>query len=70
MRRVTVSNMCNAYAQLGARGTTVLFGSGDGGVSGIQNTNCTTFQPTFPSSCPLCVAIRFSTAYRANASFP
>lgn len=47
------SNLCNAYAQLGARGTTVLFGSGDGGVSGIQNTDCTTFQPTFPSTCPL-----------------
>ncbi|KAI0661167.1 peptidase S8/S53 domain-containing protein [Cubamyces menziesii] len=42
-------NLCNAYAQLGARGTTVLFASGDGGVSGIQPTkDCTTFTPTFP----------------------
>ncbi|KAI1785378.1 subtilisin-like protein [Ganoderma leucocontextum] len=42
------NNLCNAYAQLSARGTTNLFGSGDGGVSGIQTKNCTTFVPTFP----------------------
>ncbi|RPD78397.1 subtilisin-like protein [Lentinus tigrinus ALCF2SS1-7] len=51
------NNLCNAYAQLGARGTTVLFGSGDGGVSGIQNTDCTTFQPTFPSTCPFVTSV-------------
>ncbi|KAH9940543.1 subtilisin-like protein [Epithele typhae] len=51
------NNLCNAYAQLGARGTTVVFGSGDGGVSGIQNTSCTTFQPTFPSTCPFVTSV-------------
>ena len=42
--------------QLGARGTSVLFASGDGGVAGAdadQNPNCVTFVPTFPSTCPL-----------------
>lgn len=37
----------------------MLFGSGDGGVSGIQlefiTPQCTTFVPTFPSVCPLYV---------------
>ncbi|CDO72790.1 hypothetical protein BN946_scf184994.g43 [Trametes cinnabarina] len=52
------SNLCNAYAQLGARGTTVLFASGDGGVSGIQATqDCTTFLPTFPSTCPFVTSV-------------
>ena len=43
------STLCNAYMQLGARGTSVLYASGDGGVSGSQSENCTTFIPTFPS---------------------
>ncbi|KAI0644613.1 family S53 protease-like protein [Trametes meyenii] len=51
-------NLCNAYAQLGARGTTVLFGSGDGGVSGIQSTQgCSAFVPTFPSTCPFVTSV-------------
>ena len=45
--------MCDAYMQLGARGTSILFASGDGGVSGSQSQRCTTFIPTFPSGCPL-----------------
>ncbi|TBU22963.1 subtilisin-like protein [Dichomitus squalens] len=51
------NNLCNAYAKLGARGTTIIFGSGDGGVAGIQNQNCTTFVPTFPSSCPFVTSV-------------
>lgn len=58
--RAQRSALCTAYAALGARGVSVLFGSGDGGVSGIQpefiTPQCTTFVPTFPSVCPLCVA--------------
>lgn len=49
---------CNLFAQLGARGTTVLFSSGDDGVG--KNGTClsndgmnrTTFLPGFPASCP------------------
>ena len=53
------SMICNAYAQLGARGTTVIFSSGDGGVSGHKPEDSTfcdggrPFAPTFPSTCPL-----------------
>lgn len=44
--------LCNAYAQLGARGVSLIFSSGDGGVSGNHFEECTTFNPTFPSVCP------------------
>ncbi|KAI5118436.1 hypothetical protein M0805_009714 [Coniferiporia weirii] len=44
--------LCNAYMQLGSRGTSILFSSGDGGVAGIRSDSCTTFVPTFPSGCP------------------
>ncbi|KAH9910454.1 family S53 protease [Fomitopsis serialis] len=46
--------LCAAYAGLGARGVSVLFASGDGGVSGLHypEETCTTFIPTFPSGCP------------------
>ncbi|PIL33241.1 hypothetical protein GSI_04691 [Ganoderma sinense ZZ0214-1] len=57
-------NLCNKYAQLGARGVSLLFSSGDGGVSGAQRKNCTTFIPTFPSTCP------FITSVGASQGFP
>ncbi|KAF7985673.1 hypothetical protein HWV62_2219 [Athelia sp. TMB] len=50
-------NLCNAYMQLGARGTSILFSSGDGGVSGSQSQSCTTFIPTFPSTCPYVTSV-------------
>ncbi|KAI0676460.1 subtilisin-like protein [Trametes maxima] len=52
--------LCNAYAQLGARGTSVLFASGDGGVSGSQaNDACdgSAFLATFPATCPFITAV-------------
>ncbi|KAA1474739.1 family S53 protease [Dentipellis sp. KUC8613] len=51
------NELCNAYAQLGARGTSILFSSGDGGVSGGQSQSCTTFVPTFPSTCPFVTSV-------------
>ncbi|TFY82906.1 hypothetical protein EWM64_g1100 [Hericium alpestre] len=51
------NNLCNAYAQLGARGVSVLFSSGDGGVSGSQSQQCTNFVPTFPSGCPFVTSV-------------
>ncbi|KAI1786404.1 family S53 protease [Ganoderma leucocontextum] len=46
-------NLCHAYAQLGARGVSVIFSSADGGVSGLHlNNTCKSFLPTFPSGCP------------------
>lgn len=47
------SKLCHLYAQLGARGTTILFGSGDNGpgcATGKGKSNM--FSPTFPSNCP------------------
>ncbi|CAE7219215.1 unnamed protein product [Rhizoctonia solani] len=54
--------VCNSFAQLGARGVSVLFSSGDGGVgSGTCKTNDgtsrTRFQPIFPASCPYVTAV-------------
>ncbi|KIW11375.1 hypothetical protein PV08_10675 [Exophiala spinifera] len=50
--------VCNQFAQLGARGVTMLFASGDFGVgvdgtcySNVDNTTAM-FIPNFPSSCP------------------
>lgn len=49
--------------QLGARGTSVLFSSGDGGVSGQNFTSCPAsdpepeFVPTFPSGCPFVTSV-------------
>lgn len=49
-------SVCNSFAQLGARGSSVMFSSGDGGVGlGDCKTNdgknTTQFLPIFPSSC-------------------
>ncbi|KAJ6519101.1 family S53 protease [Mycena sanguinolenta] len=51
------TKLCNAYMGLGARGTSVLFSSGDGGVSGNQPQQCSTFQPSFPVGCPYLTAV-------------
>ncbi|KAK1142691.1 Tripeptidyl-peptidase sed2 [Aspergillus melleus] len=52
---------CNLFAQLGARGVSVIFSSGDSGAgeSCITNdgTNTTRFQPTFPASCPFVTSV-------------
>lgn len=47
--------------QLGARGTTILFSTGDGGVAGIRNDSCTTFVPTFPTGCPFITTVGATT---------
>ncbi|EMD36377.1 hypothetical protein CERSUDRAFT_156000 [Gelatoporia subvermispora B] len=59
--RSVANNLCNAYAQLGARGTSILFASGDGGVSGSQSASCQTFVPTFPSGCPFMTSVGATT---------
>ena len=48
--------VCALYAQLGVRGSSVLFSSGDFGVGGgdcatNDGRNVTQFQPSFPASC-------------------
>jgi tripeptidyl-peptidase-1 len=55
--------VCASFAQLGARGITLLFGSGDGGAGDIAGNNATKcvkndgnntprFLASFPASCP------------------
>ncbi|TBU28788.1 family S53 protease-like protein [Dichomitus squalens] len=55
------NTLCNAYAQLGSRGTSVLFASGDGGVAGSRSSDtCNadgSFVPTFPSGCPYITSV-------------
>ncbi|KAJ7650962.1 family S53 protease-like protein [Roridomyces roridus] len=54
------SKICSAYMALGARGVSVIWSSGDGGVHGHHDTlaDCnTTFIPLFPSSCPFITSV-------------
>ncbi|KAK7025066.1 family S53 protease [Favolaschia claudopus] len=51
------TKLCTAIASLGARGTSVLFASGDGGVEGGQAQQCSTFQVAFPAGCPFLTAV-------------
>jgi tripeptidyl-peptidase-1 len=53
MAASNANSLCNAFAQLAARGVSVIVASGDGGVAGSRpNNSCTAFVPTFPASCP------------------
>ncbi|KAI0371039.1 family S53 protease [Pilatotrama ljubarskyi] len=59
--RTYAMNICNnLYAQLGARGTSLLFASGDGGVG---HGDCTTFVPTFPNHCPFVTSVGATTGF-------
>ncbi|KAF9039632.1 subtilisin-like protein [Hymenopellis radicata] len=56
------SSVCELFAELGARGSTVLFSSGDSGVGGSDcttndGTNRVRFQPAFPAGCPFVTAV-------------
>ncbi|TFY61414.1 hypothetical protein EVJ58_g4521 [Rhodofomes roseus] len=57
------SKLCDEYAALGSAGITVLFASGDGGVSGVQSGSCTDFVPTFPAGCPYLTSVGGTTSY-------
>ncbi|KAJ6567945.1 family S53 protease [Mycena vulgaris] len=57
LTRPVANTLCNAYMQLGALGTSLIFSSGDGGVSGSQSQTCTNFIPTLPSDCPFVTSV-------------
>lgn len=67
---------CDAFAQLGARGVSLLFSSGDNGVGNDgacfsnNGTNAKTFLPSFPASCPYVTSVggTFKTAPEVVAS--
>jgi len=54
--RSYANSVCNLFAQLGARGVSVIFSSGDNGPGDTclsnDGKNTTTFVPEFPASCP------------------
>ncbi|KAH8982000.1 subtilisin-like protein [Lactarius hatsudake] len=53
--------VCYMFAQLGARGASVLFGSGD---DGVGKGDCTArFTPIFPATCPYVTAVGGSTSF-------
>ncbi|KAK5938961.1 hypothetical protein PMZ80_009154 [Knufia obscura] len=66
--------VCNTLAQLGARGVSVLFASGDAGVGGSgecysnDGRNASTFLPNFPSSCPYITSV--GGTYKFNPEVP
>lgn len=51
--------ICNVYAQLGARGISLIHDTNIFGVGIIDNQNniCTTFEPYFPATCPFVTAV-------------
>lgn len=61
--RSYATRVCNDMAQLGARGVSLLFASGDEGVgfsgccSSNDGTNRSSFLPEFPSSCPFVTSV-------------
>ena len=61
--------VCNLFAQLGARGSTVIFASGDGGLQdcsqGTGGTGTGQFIPTFPASCTCVVLSPLTNSTRA-----
>lgn len=52
---------CSLFAQLGARGVSVIFSSGDTGVGSACQTNdgknTTRFLPIFPAACPFVTSV-------------
>ncbi|KAI0015431.1 tripeptidyl-peptidase [Xylariomycetidae sp. FL0641] len=52
--------VCNMFMQLGARGVSILFSSGDSGPGGSctrEADDAPWFQPTFPAGCPYVTAV-------------
>ncbi|KAF7335731.1 Family S53 protease-like protein [Mycena venus] len=56
------TKICNGYMALGARGISVIFASGDGGICGGHDftpNDCpdNVFRPVFPASCPFVTSV-------------
>lgn len=63
------TKVCQAFAQLGARGVSLLFASGDAGVGDegycVSNngTDAATFLPSFPDGCPYVTSVGATTGF-------
>lgn len=66
---------CKQFAQLGARGVTLFFSSGDGGVGDdglcYSNADNTTYQflPNFPADCPYVTVVGATAGYPESAAW-
>ncbi|KAL7281195.1 hypothetical protein ACG7TL_004503 [Trametes sanguinea] len=54
------TKICSMYMQLGARGTSMLFASGD---SGVGQGSCKQFVATFPNHCPYVTSVGATTGF-------
>ena len=58
---IDANQTCSLFAQLGARGVSVIFSSGDTGVGSACQTNdgknTTRFLPIFPAACPFVTSV-------------
>ncbi|KAF9323679.1 hypothetical protein BG006_001243 [Podila minutissima] len=63
--------VCSGFAQLGAKGVTVIVASGDDGVGAGDCRTTILFQPMFPASCPFVTTVEATrgVAPEVEASF-
>jgi len=67
-------SVCHGFAQLGARGVSILFASGDSGVGTDgtcytnDGTNTTTFLASFPPTCPYVTAVGATTNFNPEVA--
>ncbi|KAI0536578.1 peptidase S8/S53 domain-containing protein [Xylaria digitata] len=66
-------SVCNLIAQLGSRGVTVIFSSGDSGTGSAclsnDGKNTTKFQPQYPASCPWVTSVGSTRYLNETATF-
>ncbi|KAL5117419.1 hypothetical protein ACEQ8H_004735 [Pleosporales sp. CAS-2024a] len=66
-------SVCNMFAQLSARGVSVIFSSGDSGVGSAclsnDGKNTIEFQPDYPASCPFVTAVGATRYLNETATF-
>ncbi|KAH9899046.1 tripeptidyl-peptidase [Xylariomycetidae sp. FL2044] len=63
--------VCNMFMQLGARGVSVLFSSGDSGPGNScirESDQAPYFQPTFPAGCPYVTAVGATRSFEPEAA--
>ncbi|KAE8843751.1 hypothetical protein HRS9122_04854 [Pyrenophora teres f. teres] len=65
--------VCNLFAQLGSRGVSVLFSSGDSGTGSAclsnDGKNTTRFQPQYPATCPFVTSVGSTQFLNETATF-
>jgi tripeptidyl-peptidase-1 len=66
-------SVCNLFAQLGSRGVTVVFSSGDSGTGSAclsnDGKNTTMFQPQYPAACPFVTSVGSTRYLNETATF-